>query len=57
MLADDKLILIGSFSPQIAESESILKTLSNSYSVHRYDILLIADSDKTDYYYCTETVF
>ena len=39
MFDDDKLILIGSLSPQIAESESILELFPSI--LHRYDILLI----------------
>ena len=39
MFDDDKLILIGSLSPHIAESESILESYSSI--LHRYDILLI----------------
>ena len=43
MFDDDKLILIGSLSPQIAESESILELFSSKTHqiFHRYDILLI----------------
>jgi len=40
MFDDDKLILIGSLSPQIAESESILEIFIKIYSIHHYDILL-----------------
>ena len=39
MFDDDKLILIGSLSPHIAESESILESFPSI--LHRYDILLI----------------